>query len=500
MGSNLEIPTNALDSCRNRYPEPFRASAEQEPLSSDAFVIRRLGWNKVGDDVVYCTGDKILSHRKDAVYPISKELSDSYCRFPGADCTPKEAVETMLKFIKINPRISNFLFAACLLGCLRQCFVDAEVYPECAVYLVGPTQTRKTRTAQLGSRFIRWIDENCRDGAEPEQANCIRNASTGYAMAESVDKIKDVVFILDDLYRDQDGKIRRGMESAVTRMVRDSADHAARKSKNNAFKPNCQLLITAEYVLGNLTTQGRMLMLFVEYEPENGGNSPDDGNASCFYSERLREVQREKGRIPVFYENFLTWFSGRYCSAVEQICQGAVDRHVNKGVMTRVYEECWMLRTAFQFFLEYAESLDMGINSAGLLSEFDRNRQEILKAQSAFLRRQIQRSRKSRNTNYSKILVDLMTRGGLDEISDKDFYKHKENIRIRTAPLCNAISRFCGFGVSEKELTKYFRDRGISLTYTNGSNKRDKDGRLLELSEERLRKDAEDSWIDEYLI
>lgn len=495
MNLPAECPRPVDSTCIDRCPDTFRAPAERAEPSSDVPVIRHLGWNKVGNDFVYCTGDKVLSCMAENLpYRIDEALSGSFCRFEGADCTPEKAVETMFEFMQISPEINNLLLAAFLLGCLRQCFVDAEAYPKCAVYLVGPTQSRKTMVSLLGSRFIRRLGEDRSNDSKAKPANYIRNASTDYAMAENVDAVNDVAFILDDLYREGDHRTRRGMEGAVTRMVRDAADHAAKKSKNSSFEPNCQLLVTAEYVIENASTLGRTLMLRVGYPPEEGGS----GGEPYFDGMQMQKVRCHADRIPVFYENFLTWFSGRYSSAVEQIRRALPGSRTDNGIMSRAYEECWLLRTAFQFFLEYVEFLHVKISKENLLSDFDRNRHRILKEQEILLRTLA--GRENKNVNYSAIFLELFNNRLLDDLSGEDFYEHKENIRIRAALLCDKISSHYGFGVTEKELTKYYRERGVLRTYSNGSNKRDKRGRLLELNRARLREDAEIAWIDKILF
>lgn len=441
------------------------------------YEIHSLGWNTFGSKHVYCTGDTVLGGDPESQYEIAEELN-AFSRIPCKNSNPVEAFFAFLRIKNASEKVGSVLLAAAVLGILRQCAVDADFPPPCCIYLFGKTQSYKTTFVKLMTRFIQE-----KNGGDADHANYIRNVSSNFMMQKSVSVIKDIAFILDDLYRETDKRIRNGIENSVKNLIRDASDNAPRKSKNSALVPHCQLIVTAEYLFGTSTLLGRMLILPIE---------------KPFDRIYFNISENEKDLIPAFYENFIVWAAKNYDDIVEKMRKAERDSRIEQDNQPRIFREFALLRVAYQVLLEYGASIGAQFRMDNLLKEFDVNKNVLLEEN-----RQIIKARapiEKKHENLSALLLEYIQDGKI-KIGKKgdECYAYKtDRLRIKSKAFIKAYTKDKGITISEKALTAYFRDRDILETYKSGGNKRCEEGRYLQLLYTALKTDAERGKIDNY--
>ena len=161
-----------------------------------------------------------------------------------------------------------------------------------------------------------------------------------------MDALRDGTFILDDLYREKDTRMRHEYERRVRNCIRNFADNSSRQTRLSNFKNNCQLIITGEYLLDSKTDIGRCLVIHINKK---------------ISSKKLTPMQEDPLALSTFYFYFIRWICKNYfqilndlkCSFMEY--RETAFRH--KSQYERLYEESFLLEFVMGLFGKYVTQL-----------------------------------------------------------------------------------------------------------------------------------------------
>ena len=160
--------------------------------------------------------------------------------------------------MEVKPKYSSVLVVSGILGITRSLITEAGIKCPCVIYVLGKSQNRKTTLANLCTRMYNRSELNTDTGI------CTaRVSSTNIILEQKMDALRDGTFILDDLYREKDTRMRHEYERRVRNCIRNFADNSSRQTRLSNFKNNCQLIITGEYLLDSKTDIGRCLVIHI---------------------------------------------------------------------------------------------------------------------------------------------------------------------------------------------------------------------------------------------
>jgi len=214
--------------------------------------------------------------------------------------------------------------------------------PHCIVFLVGGSGMQKTTYAafqtQLYNRDKR-IEEPIRLNATISAASAILHNK------------HDCVTVLDDLFPTK-GETKRKQEQTLTELVRIVGDNRGslvmKDGEPFGKEPNCGVLVTGEYLIGNGSTAARLLPVEVT-EPLGGLE--------------LTRCQQEPLILSTFYRYFIEWFIKNYNELKGWLAETLSEsRDINFGIHARLQETFLHLDSASKIFFIYC--MDKGFLTA----------------------------------------------------------------------------------------------------------------------------------------
>ena len=433
----------------------------------------KLGWHKFDGEHFYCAGDTLIGSLDN--YFIKEHLSETYHLEIDRDMTELSALEHTFDLIKIEPEITSLIFIFGLIGITRQLIKDANIKIPSALYIDGNTQTRKTTTSKLLTcMYNRSLLES------DISVSGTRVNSTNIKVEELAEKLKDTSFILDDLYRQSDTKLRKEYESHVRNLIRNFADNTPRSTARSSYEINCQLIITAEYLLKSLTDLGRTVIVHVS-KPIN--------------SERLSYCQKQPLGLSTFYYYFIKWLSVNYSKIVERLRSEYItfreQAKDHKSNYERLYESWFLLKIVFEIYLDYAIEVGAEVNKKSLTDGFYRYVQKTFAFESKILKRV--KASEAEKLNFSRELISMINSGiiKVTKKGDNCFGKGRY-LYITNNYFARKLYDKYGKVFSAKSITAYFRDRSISEAYDDNTNKKYRGKRYLVLNKDFLNEDAND--------
>lgn len=442
-------------------------------------LIHSLGWQRDrAGHPFYCAGDRMIAPHSTEKFQVDSALSENFHMEIDEDIEEKNAANWALTHAAIDHEYSAIVFATGLLGLMRQIILDADIKPPSVIYVVGESQTRKTTLARMCCLLY--------------SRSCISNTDIGISRVngtvvkteELMDAYKDATYILDDLYREPIKKVRSENERLVRNVIRNFADNAARKTAHTSYQNNCQVLITAEYLLESKTDLGRCFVVRVDRKI-NG--------------ERLAVCQAEPLVLSTAYYYFIHWLCSQYDSIVDELRKRFVQfrENVEKRTMQydRIYETGFLLNFVFSTFCNYAHAVK-GIRE----EEAFQAKQGFDQLVSLTIRKQeeimgVIERREKPITNFSLALTNLLQSKDFcfGEKGSECFEKGK-NLYITCDFLCRKLYDKYRQTISARTITKYFSERFINKK--DGEKNTVKYGkkgrRYLVLNIEKLKQDAAD--------
>lgn len=304
--------------------------------SIDVYQLERLGTEKIGGEVVFCAGDRVI--RASAGRTCSPKI-ESLVKDFRLDIDPclseAEAISEMFDLMALSPNPMQVMLAQVLVYLMRQAYVDAGKEPRVCLFLYGQTGTQKTTTAS----FLTQIYNRSSGIISPQRLN----ASIPAAVKIVSDACEEVV-VLDDLFPADNCTIRRQQEETlieVTRYIGDGTIPARIKGKEVSKKtPRCGVLFTGEYLIGTGSDAARLLP--VEMQQPDGA--------------KLKYFQDRPLVISTFYQFYLSWFISHY-DEITRFLKEWLDyyRTIDLGVHSRLQETHFFLNTAYIMLLNYCQ-------------------------------------------------------------------------------------------------------------------------------------------------
>lgn len=439
------------------------------------FLFDKLGWHNIDGKHLYCAGDTLIgdcTHQ----YEISAELSNKYKFEYDSSMTAQETVKYIFNLMSVDTHIIPIIFVTGMLGVLRQLFKDADIKVPCCLYVFGKTQSRKTTATNFCTGLYNRNTLQNLSGI-----STLRVSSTEFKSEECVNSLKDATFVFDDLYKENDKKLHKDYERRVRNIIRNFADNSPRTTARSSFENNCQVIITAEYLLNTKTDVGRLMLLEVK--------NPID-------SQRLSACQGQPLSVSSFYYHFIKWVSNDYDSIVSDIKQefkafrtyGAS----HKFGYERLYEQSFLLNYAFSLFLKYA--IDIGYiirDKKSVENEFCSFVNEALEKQKVIIEKL--ETKEVHTINFSYELLSMLNSKAI-KLGSKgdDCFIRSNHLYITNKAFGVCLKNKFGRTFSAKEVTAYFRNRYISEAYADNRLKKYNNKCYLVLNINELVKDARD--------
>lgn len=417
-------------------------------------VLDKLGWYHDNDKVCYNAGDCIITTNDDNEYEVNPKLSKQYHLEIYSDWSEKQAVKSALDIMNIHPQYSIPLFISGTLGIMRTLIIEAGIKPACAIYVVGETQNRKTTLSAFCTRLY-----NRSELAVDSETEMARVSSSMPIIECFLELFKDCSFILDDLFRNPDTKMKKEAERVLRDILRNYADNSPRKNMRNKFQINSQLIITAEYIIDNISDIGRCFMIPVD---------------EAVSSVNLTLEQKKPLALSTFYYFFIKYLCAHYDEIVEFIKQEFIsfrnDSTTHKGQYERIYETGFLMMCVFKIICKYAIGVDVITvdTSDKILSEL----KQIISKAIAFHSHIISIKKANSNEfNLSRALFYLLSNKIL-KIGDRgsECFKKGGYLYIRTQILMRKIEDEYKLKISSKRISSYFSSNGISTGYNSFGN------------------------------
>ncbi len=438
-----------------------------------AIFFDKLGWHNIEGKHFYCAGDTILSIEPIDNFTIAEILSKKYHLEIDRNLSEVDSVKHALKMMDVDAPATPIIFITGLLGPMRQIILDADINTSCLLCVVAPTQYRKSECVKQLTQIYNRSQIHNSSGV-----SILRVSSSEYKIEELTDILKDSTFILDDLYKEPDNKKRKQNENRVRNLLRNFSDNSSRTTARSTFANNCQIIVTAEYLLESKTDIGRMMVLRLD-NPIN--------------SQSLTECQKNPLALSTFYFFFIKWLCQHYDEIVlrmkTEFARFRDGAALHKVSYERLYEHSFLLRFVFDVFLEYSKSVLKKIDVEAYQSGFQNYVNLCLDQQSKVLN-DISKS-EVKVTNLSAELFEMLNSGMiiLQKKGAACFIKGKK-IFIKNSYFEKALREKHKQSFSAKHIAAYFRDRYISEVYDDKRPKKYNGKCYLVLNIEELKKDA----------
>ena len=353
--SSFEIPVSKLESidwlskdirCRfnpdvskalvkRSFADNIRKQLPDIP-SIDICQRERLGVEKIGGEVVFCAGDKVIRASSDSTFsPQIESLVKDFRLDVDPRLSEDEAIYEMFDLIALSPNPMRVILSQVLVYLMRQAYVDAGKEPRVCLFLYGRTGTQKTTIAS----FLTQIYNRSSGIISPQRLN----ASIPAAVKIILDACDEVI-VLDDLFPADHHSVRSQQEETlieVTRYIGDGTVPARIKGKEVTKKtPRCGVLFTGEYLIGTGSDAARLFP--VEMQQPDGT--------------KLQYFQDRPLVISTFYYFYISWFISHY-DEITRFLKEWLDyyRTFDLGVHSRLQETHFFLNTAFILLLTYCQ-------------------------------------------------------------------------------------------------------------------------------------------------
>ena len=302
----------------------------------------QLGWKPLLNENVYCAGNMLITG--DGIYSgefkIDPEL-ERYSLDISDEITENEAINYLFDLMPLYPKVTDVLVANLIVGLTRTLFMDAQVPPKYAIYLVSlPHKGKTTYCTLINSIYNRSRDK------EFNLANL--STITLVSMLQEISRFKDCPYIIDDLYVENNISAMKKREAAVSTAIRTVANNAENRKQSGketvGFVPNATIVVTAEYLLEHAySTLSRCVILHLERQLE---------------TEKISPFQRQPLALSTAAYYFIRWVAAHYESNVELIRSEHEQFRERMDSATpgfeRLHESCFALEMGVRLLCNYA--------------------------------------------------------------------------------------------------------------------------------------------------
>lgn len=443
------------------------------------YYIDTLGWVRIKDRHLYNCGTALIGDTDGIEYEIDPRLSHISLN-ANPDFNSKDASKVVWKiFWGCNPKtrvIILYIFSALL----RQLFKDTGYVPKTVIYVEAGTQSGKTTLSQgFGCPFI------SNDGSIP---NYTRVSSTQAFVEEAVSLFKDMLYIYDDVYCDDDKRIRRCIEERVKAILRNYADNAPRNKKGVSNKINAQVLLIGEELIQSVSNIGRLLVIRLDNK---------------LSTELLKLIQQNNQYINAFYLYYIEWLSKNYDEIVENIAK-AFETFIDcqRNEVSRDFDNKFFMSYVAKVFCQYMydNNFISEEQAKATICAIRKDLEVVFAENKKIFECAARREKAHKDINYSKVLCDLIDSGDIyPQSKGTDFFEKRHGGKkcyyIRCEYYQNLLLKYHGRQDSAKRITDYFRIRMIGIFGNDGKVKQYKNGkRYLVLKKDELYKDANGSF------
>lgn len=466
----------------------IRQQIAKYPEIPNVIMLDRLGWYRSGDRICYNAGNCVIAS-DNSHYITNPDLADKYRLEVDDGLSEQDAAKKVIRMLKVDVKYP-MLFSAGLLGILRQLIIDAGVVVGCALYVYGRTQSMKTTSVKLCA-----LMHNRSELQSGSSIQMLRTDSTFTASSAKLEKCKDTVMVLDDIFKTSDKSIVKDAKSTAIKLLRTFADNSPRETAHGDYKINGQLIITAEGLLDDVSDLGRCLILHFDKKPDK---------------DKLTKAQSSPLALSTFYRNFIQYVCDNYYDIVSKIAsdfeKGRKKIRKKDPRYSRLYDMGLLLKIVFDIFCDYAISI-------GALDED--GKQSLKKILKKCVKRQIKHQEKAlkllqmkdTQPNFARAVYIILENRDKYDIDKEDCFEEGGLIYIRSKVIVKYIYKVTKRTYSDKAICKYFRERGLSQVYGNSSKKtsyqkKHKNKRYLIIPKEDLCREAaahDDCITDQFL-
>lgn len=276
---------------KSRYSEVMQIQCENAPHS---VIYQHTGYTNIEGGRVFLNGDYSIT--KDGVtQKCNVALPEQMGNYRFVESRDPDRYKTLLEMF---PSVASDALVYTGLGIafltpLNALLRDIGIEPCFILYFTGKTGTRKTTMAKLILNFFGTFD----NGTAPPAnfRDTINAVELKFALADST------LMLLDDRIPSTTPKIRaqmEAMEQAVARQIGDRSGRArmnADGSLKATYRPNCNLIITAEESFSNVGESAIARSLSVELKPGDIELS------------KLTEVQQRAAHLNQCMGDYIQW-------------------------------------------------------------------------------------------------------------------------------------------------------------------------------------------------
>lgn len=264
------------------YSEAMQMQCEDAPVKT---LYQHTGYTEIDGELVFLNGD--FSVTKDGLTDkYSVELPENLSGFRFLNEKDPGRYNTLLSQLEDSfPAPMELMFplvALAFLTALNGLLRDVKLEPRFILYVIGKTGSCKTSASNYNLNYF---------GSFPYNAVATSNFSSTANANEKLYAITDsVLMLLDDRIPSTTADTRRRMENIEQIVLRNFGDKAARLRLNAdsthkvAYRPKCNLIITAEEAYSNVGESGIARTIAVELKP---GDIRLDGDNSFVEKYRL---------------------------------------------------------------------------------------------------------------------------------------------------------------------------------------------------------------------
>lgn len=287
-----------LPRAKARYSELLQMQCEHAPTKT---IYQKTGYKAIGGELVFLNGG--CSVTKDGL--TDKHIVQLEGQLNNYGFTPEREPERFNTLLRVLPAVAPqpLIFAGlglAFLTPLNMMLRQEGIEPSFILYFTGKTGTRKTTLAKLFLNFFGSFD----NGTSPPASF----RDTVNAMEKKLALADSVVILLDDRIPSTTAKIRARMEEMEQTAARLIGDRSPRGRMNAdgtlrvSYRPNANLIITAEESYFNVGESGVARSISVELKP---------GDADL---QALTKAQQNAAHLNECMSEYIQWVLGNWDS------------------------------------------------------------------------------------------------------------------------------------------------------------------------------------------
>ena len=313
----------------------YQLSRIDDDQIQNIYSLDKLGYAYINGMVVYNAGSRIIGAK--GIKVISDASLKKYSLVKDRSIPSEKLNARINQMIQLNDGITPILFSYLILALLREPFHKAGVPIRFCMYLLGESQSFKTTLATYYcSIYNRDTDVEC----------WLHNlTATETALMSILDKEKDCISIIDDLNKSDSKSQERLQEAKISALIRVAANDVGKETIRNQKEVNSQVLFCGEYPLKNISTNNRLIVLFLKQ--------------GMIDSKKLLKVEEKPVFLSTFADSFIQWVLKNYervCDDIRCSYEDFIQNRANDpGYQERLNRSAGILSVAYQIFLNYCK-------------------------------------------------------------------------------------------------------------------------------------------------